>query len=173
MPGRYSALAQHLVYCPWFWWAIWAGFNRYWGLDHLCAGLYRPFPGQRRAHFWSRPVPGKCLGENDQRATPLTYVSTGQVELLPNLLYSILSTVKVQEVLMNSLSRTAIRSAAWVAAGMIIIVVFHIGGSIAHVVGQFSPLTGAFIGGSLTLFSAAIPMSKREGTEPWNGLERF
>ena len=74
---------------------------------------------------------------------------------------------------MNSLSRTAIRSVAWVAAGMIIIVVFHIGGSIAHVVGQFSPLTGAFIGGSLTLFSAAIPMSKREGTEPWTGFERL
>ncbi len=74
---------------------------------------------------------------------------------------------------MNSLSRTAIRSVAWVAAGMIIIVVFHIGGTIAHVVGQFSPLTGAFIGGSLTLFSAAIPMSKREGTEPWTGFERL
>ena len=74
---------------------------------------------------------------------------------------------------MNSLSRTAIRSVAWVAAGMIIIVVFHIGGSISHVVGQFSPLTGAFIGGSLTLFSAAIPMSKREGTEPWTGFERL
>ena len=74
---------------------------------------------------------------------------------------------------MNSLSRTAIRSVAWVAAGMIIIVVFHIGGSIAHVVGQFSPLTGAFIGGSLTLFSAAIPMSNREGTEPWTGFERL
>jgi hypothetical protein len=56
---------------------------------------------------------------------------------------------------------------------MIIIVVFHIGGTIAHVVGQFSPLTGAFIGGSLTLFSAAIPMSKREGTEPWTGFERL
>jgi hypothetical protein len=74
---------------------------------------------------------------------------------------------------MNSLSRTAIRSVAWVAAGMIIIVVFHIGGTIAHVVGQFSPLTGAFVGGSLTLFSAAIPMSKREGTEPWTGFERL
>ncbi len=74
---------------------------------------------------------------------------------------------------MNSLSRTAIRSVAWVAAGMIIIVVFHIGGTIAHVVGQFSPLTGAFIGGSLTLFCAAIPMSKREGTEPWTGFERL
>ncbi len=74
---------------------------------------------------------------------------------------------------MNSLSRTAIRSVAWVAVGMIIIVVFHIGGTLAHVVGQFSPLTGAFIGGSLTLFSAAIPMSKREGTEPWTGFERL
>ena len=74
---------------------------------------------------------------------------------------------------MNSLSRTAIRSVAWVAAAMIIIVVSHVGGTFAHIVGQFSPLTGAFIGGSLTLFSAAIPMGKREGTEPWIGFERL
>ena len=74
---------------------------------------------------------------------------------------------------MNSLSRAAIRLVAWVAAGMIIIVVFHIGGTFAHLVGQFSPLTGAFIGGSLTLFSAAIPMNKREKTEPWIGFERL
>src|SRR2546430_12447989 len=74
---------------------------------------------------------------------------------------------------MNPLSRTAVRSIAWVAAGMIIIVVFHIGGTFAHVVGQFSPLTGAFIGGGLTLFSAAFPMSKREKNEPCVGFERL
>lgn len=74
---------------------------------------------------------------------------------------------------MNSLSRTVITWVAWVAAGMIIIVVFHIGGTFAHLVGQFSPLAGAFIGGCLTLCSVAIPRSKREKTEPWIGFERL
>ena len=74
---------------------------------------------------------------------------------------------------MHSLSRTVIKLVVWVGVGMIIIVGFHIGGAIAHTIGQFSPLTGAFIGGSLTLFSAALPMSKREKTEPWLGFERL
>src|SRR5438874_8781077 len=74
---------------------------------------------------------------------------------------------------MYSLSRTLIKLVAWLAAGMIIIVVFHIGGTIAHVVGQFSPLTGAFIGGSLTLFSACLPKNQREKTEPWLGFEQL
>ena len=74
---------------------------------------------------------------------------------------------------MHSLPRNLITLVAWVAAGMIIIVVSHIGGTFAHVVGQFSPHTGAFIGGSLTLFSATIPMSKREKNEPWIGFEQL
>src|SRR5437899_2242743 len=39
-------------------------------------------------------------------------------------------------------------------------------------VGQFSPLTGAFIGGALVLSSALLPMRKRENTEPWIGHEQ-
>lgn len=74
---------------------------------------------------------------------------------------------------MHSLSRTVIRSVIWIGAGMIFIVVFHIGGGIAHTIGQFSPLTGAIIGGSLALFSAAAPRSKNERTEPWIGLEQL
>jgi len=51
---------------------------------------------------------------------------------------------------------------------MLIIVLFHIGGStIALRVGQFSPLTGAFIGGFLTLTCVILPIGRREATEPW------
>jgi hypothetical protein len=81
--------------------------------------------------------------------------------------------MKAQEMLMYSLSRTLIKSVVWVGIGMIIIVVLHIGGTFAHTIGQFSPLTGAFIGGSLTLFSAGLPRGGREKTEPWLGLERL
>lgn len=74
---------------------------------------------------------------------------------------------------MQSLSRTAIRSVMWIGAGMIIIVVLHLGGNFAHVIGQFSPVTGGFIGGGLTLFSVCLPRNRREKTEPWLGLEQL
>src|SRR5713101_4837631 len=74
---------------------------------------------------------------------------------------------------MHSAARTVIKLVAWVGAGMVVIVVFHLGGSVAHVVGQFSPLTGAFIGGSLALISASLPMRRHEGTEPWRGFEQW
>jgi hypothetical protein len=57
---------------------------------------------------------------------------------------------------------------------MLIIVVFHIGGStIALRVGQFSPLIGAFIGGFLALISAILPTQRKEATEPWLRNERL
>lgn len=69
---------------------------------------------------------------------------------------------------MNSSSRFVVRSVAWIGLAMLIIVVFHIGGNaIALRVGQFSPLTGAFIGGFLTLACVLLPMRRREATEPW------
>src|SRR5712691_4895564 len=74
---------------------------------------------------------------------------------------------------MHSAARTVIKLVVWVGAGMVVIVVFHLGGSVAHVVGQFSPLTGAFIGGSLALISASLPMRRHEGTEPWRGFEQW
>jgi hypothetical protein len=74
---------------------------------------------------------------------------------------------------MQSLLHTVIRSVVLIGAGMIILVVLHIGGNFAHVVGQFSPLIGAFIGGSLTLFSACLPRNKREKTQPWLGFEQL
>ena len=69
---------------------------------------------------------------------------------------------------MNSSSRFVVRSVAWIGVAMLIIVLFHIGGStIALRVGQFSPLTGAFIGGMLTLTCVILPIGRREATEPW------
>jgi hypothetical protein len=73
---------------------------------------------------------------------------------------------------MYSLSRTLVKGVAWVGVAMIVIVVLHIGGLFALRVGQFSPLTGAFIGGALVLSSALLPMRKREITEPWIGHEQ-
>ena len=75
---------------------------------------------------------------------------------------------------MNSTARFVIKSVAWIGVFMLIIVVFHIGGStIALRVGQFSPLCGAFIGGFLALISAIIPAQRKEATEPWLRNERL
>ncbi|HVB74275.1 MAG TPA: hypothetical protein VNE38_12030 [Ktedonobacteraceae bacterium] len=68
---------------------------------------------------------------------------------------------------------TIIKVVMWIAAAMVIIVVFHLGGTIARRVGQFSPLTGAFIGGALTLGSVLLPLGKREKAERWIKFERF
>src|SRR5712692_7781134 len=68
---------------------------------------------------------------------------------------------------------TIIKVVMWVAAAMIVIVVFHLGGTIALRVGQFSPLTGAFIGGALTLGSVLYPRGRREKAEPWIKFEQI
>src|SRR6266702_3733127 len=73
---------------------------------------------------------------------------------------------------MYSLSRTLVKGVVWVGVAMVVIVVLQIGGLFALRVGQFSPLTGAFIGGALVLSSALLPMRKRENTEPWIGHEQ-
>ncbi|MDQ2885391.1 MAG: hypothetical protein M3Y39_04810 [Chloroflexota bacterium] len=73
---------------------------------------------------------------------------------------------------MNSSTRTLIKAVAWFGAAMIVIVVFHLGGTIAHRVGQFAPLTGAFIGGAITLYSATRPRRRNDYTEPWIGFEQ-
>jgi hypothetical protein len=62
---------------------------------------------------------------------------------------------------------TVIKVIAWIAAAMLTIVIFHLGGEVAHRVGQFSPLTGAVIGGTLTLGSILYPVRRRERVEPW------
>ncbi len=65
-----------------------------------------------------------------------------------------------------------VKAVGWIAAAMIVIVVFHLGGTIALRVGQFSPLTGAFIGGVLTLGCTLAPIRKKEQVEPWLKFER-
>jgi prefoldin subunit 5 len=62
---------------------------------------------------------------------------------------------------------TVVKVVGWIAAAMIVIVVFHLGGIVALRVGQFSPLTGALIGGTLTLACALTPIGKREQVERW------
>jgi len=73
---------------------------------------------------------------------------------------------------MYSLSRTLVKGVVWVGVAMVVIVVLHIGGIVALRVGQFSPLTGAFIGGALVLSSVLLPMRKSEHVEPWIGTEQ-
>lgn len=74
---------------------------------------------------------------------------------------------------MTSFSSTTVKTIAWVGAAMVVIVVFHIGGVFALRVGQFAPLTGAFIGGILAFGSAILPRGRQEKTEPWLGSEQL
>jgi len=73
---------------------------------------------------------------------------------------------------MHSFSTGLLKTLAWIGAGMVVVVVFHLGGSFAHLVGQFSPLIGAFLGGGITLFCASISLRRGENTERWTGLEQ-
>lgn len=75
---------------------------------------------------------------------------------------------------MNSPSRTVIRSIVWLAIAMAVIVVFRLGDSnFVLRVGQFSPLTGAIIGGCLALYSVVSMWHRGEANEPWQGHERL
>ena len=67
---------------------------------------------------------------------------------------------------------TLIKAVAWIAIAMLTIRIFHLGGEVARRVGQFSPLTGAVIGGALTLGSVLYPRSRREHVEPWIKFEQ-
>jgi len=73
---------------------------------------------------------------------------------------------------MNVFSQPVVKYTIWLAAATVIIVVFHLGGQFSHVVGQFAPVTGAFLGGSLTLWSAALPRKRHENTQEWLGFEQ-
>jgi hypothetical protein len=55
---------------------------------------------------------------------------------------------------------------------MVVVVVFHLGGPVAKHVGQFSPLTGAFIGGVMVLISVLSPIRRGENAEPWISSEK-
>jgi hypothetical protein len=77
-----------------------------------------------------------------------------------------------REVDMQISVRTIIKGVVCVAGAMVAIVVFQLGGSFAHRVGQFAPLTGAFLGGSLALLSVLTAIRRRENAEPWIGYEQ-
>ncbi len=69
--------------------------------------------------------------------------------------------------------RTIVKSVFWLALAMVIIVVFHIGSSeFVLRVGQFSPLTGAFVGGCLALISVTSLRQRKENTEAWINYEQ-
>lgn len=74
---------------------------------------------------------------------------------------------------MQFIWRTLIKAVGWLGLGMVAVVVFHLGGPIALRVGQFSPLTGAFIGGLLVLASVLMPIRRGENAEPWIGAEKL
>jgi hypothetical protein len=70
-------------------------------------------------------------------------------------------------------SKMPIYGLAWIAAVVTLVVVFHLGGSFALRIGQFAPLSGALIGGTLTLGSALYPRYGSEHTEPWGKREQW
>lgn len=69
--------------------------------------------------------------------------------------------------------RTVVKAVGWIGLGMVLVVVFHLGGTVALHVGQFSPLTGAFIGGAMVLFGALSPIRRNEAAEPWISREKL
>lgn len=74
---------------------------------------------------------------------------------------------------MQSFWRTIVKAVGWIGLGMVIVVVFHLGGTVALRVGQFSPLTGAFIGSIMVLSSVLSPIRRGENAEPWIGREKL
>lgn len=69
--------------------------------------------------------------------------------------------------------RTVVKAVGWIGLGMVLVVVFHLGGTVALRVGQFSPLTGAFIGSAMVLFSVLSSIKRGENAEPWIGREKL
>jgi hypothetical protein len=69
--------------------------------------------------------------------------------------------------------RTIVKAVGWISLAMAVIVVFHLGGTVALRVGQFSPLTGAFIGGIMVLYSVLSPIQRGESAEPWISREKL
>lgn len=74
---------------------------------------------------------------------------------------------------MQSIWRTVIKGVGWIGLGMVVVVVFHLGGTVAKGVGEFSPIVGAFIGGLMVLISVFSPIRRGENAEPWIGKEKL
>ncbi len=75
---------------------------------------------------------------------------------------------------MHSGSRSLAALVIALGLGMIVVITGHIGGVFALHVRQLSPLVGAFIGGSLTLWSAGLPQARvSTQAEEWEGYEQL
>lgn len=69
--------------------------------------------------------------------------------------------------------RTVIGTVIGMAVLMIFADGFHLGGESVLTLGRYAPLLGAFIGGTLTLFSVSPLARKNASSEPWRGYERL
>jgi hypothetical protein len=74
---------------------------------------------------------------------------------------------------MHSHFRVVLGTVGAIAALMIAILGFHLGGTGALKFGVYSPLLGAFTGGTLILVSTTIPFGWKEKAEPWLGREQI
>ncbi len=74
---------------------------------------------------------------------------------------------------MRSHSRIVIGSVVGVGIVMIFLLGFRVGVEGPLSVGNFSPLLGAFIGGTLALVCVNLPLRREEVSEPWLGHERL
>src|SRR5579883_2707664 len=75
---------------------------------------------------------------------------------------------------MFSFSRVIISTMVGIAVVMVAFVCLHIGGVVALRVGQFSPLIGALLGGSVILFNAIPSEQTLTATaQPLEGYERI
>jgi hypothetical protein len=74
---------------------------------------------------------------------------------------------------MHSYSRIVIGSVLGIAALMIFLLGFHVAVQGPLSIGNFSPLLGAFIGGTLALVCVTLPRRQQEDSEPWLGQERL
>ncbi len=74
---------------------------------------------------------------------------------------------------MPSHFRVIIGSVVIIAILMILTLGLHIGGEVSLRVGVFSPLTGALIGGTLTLSSVNLTLYQKGNKLPWVGYEKL
>lgn len=70
-------------------------------------------------------------------------------------------------------SRVVLGAVIGIGLVMILILGFHVGGQSVATVGNYSQLSGAIIGGTLTFLSVYVFFSRGKNAEPWFGLEKL